>query len=70
MQQYYGYGLLNPINATKNILLVHAVVNENFANLEADLTLCILVLSTDNLCKQFEPRSGLTKEGPDMDLKF
>ena len=70
MQQYYGYGLLNPINATKNILLVHAVVNKNFANLEADLTLCILVLSTDNLCKQFEPRSGLTKVGPDMDPKF
>ena len=31
------------------------------------LTLCLLVSSADNLCKQFGPRSGRQNVGPDLD---
>ena len=30
-------------------------------------SLCVLVSSADNLCKQFGPRSGPTNVGPDLD---
>ena len=30
------------------------------------ITLCLLVSSADNLCKQFGPRSGSTFFGPDL----
>ena len=34
------------------------------------IKLFLPVSSTDNLCKQFGPRSGLTKGQPDLDLNF
>ena len=63
---YWNFKNFGPYNMIFDIVLLKSMVktllkmNRQCKCIVLPLTLCLPVLSADNLCKQFGPRSGLT----------
>ena len=61
----FNYSLIS--RGLRFSVFCNSIIYRNHHLHDLYVTLCLLVQSADNLCKQFEPRSGLIKCGPRSD---